>query len=289
MYIPVTTGALKIRRKLIFFYGLRMKIRKIDKNEIKSAQELLPSSWDSNLEELFSRYGNDRIFHPLAAVKNDSLIGFGNAFVFGKTAWLGNINVDKEFRRQGIGTEITEQLIDYCFSNGATSINLIATGAGEPLYRKLGFVEDTLYLFYRGWYSGEIYGRIEQIEERDRCRILEINYQVTGEVKDSILHEYLPSGYKYLDDSNKIAGFYLPDYGNGLVLAMDDISGMELLKYKHHKKETVSVLSEENEAGVSFFEEMNFLKMNKSKRMYLGEYTSWLPQNTYSRGTTYTG
>lgn len=266
-----------------------MKIRKINRHEIRYAQELLPAHWDSNLEELFSRHGNDGIFHPLAAVKNDSLIGFGNAFIFGKTAWLGNINVEREFRRQGIGTGITEQLIEYCFKSGATSINLIATDAGEPLYRKLGFVEDTLYLFYRGWYDGDIYGRVERIEERDRCSVLEINHHVTGEIKDSILHEYISAGYKYLDCDERITGFYLPDFGNGLVLAMDEVSGRELLKFKHHKRETVSVLSEENEAGVSFLEELNFRKVSKSKRMYLGEYTPWLPQNTYSRGTTYTG
>lgn len=271
------------------FRILIMKIRKINKNEIKYAQDLLPANWDSNLEELFHKHGDDGIFHPLAAVKNDTLIGYGNAFIFGKTAWLGNINVEREYRRHGIGIEITAQLLQHCFRSGATSINLIATEAGEPLYKKLGFVEDTLYLFYTGWYDGDIQGRIEKIQKRDRCRVLEINHHVTGEVKDSVLHEYLASGYKYLDDDNKITGFYLPCYGNGMVLAMDDISGRELLKFKHHRRENMSVLSEENESGVSLLEELNFRKVSKSKRMYLGEYTPWLPQNTFSRGTTYAG
>lgn len=266
-----------------------MKIRKIKNSEIKYAQDLLPANWDSNLEELFRKHGDEGIFHPLAAVKNDTIIGYGNAFIFGKTAWLGNINVEREYRRQGIGIEMTAQLLQHCFRSGATSINLIATETAEPLYRKLGFVEDTLYLFYRGWYDGDIHGRIDRIEGRDRCSILEINYQVTGEVKDSVLQEYLPSGYKYLDDNGKISGFYLPDYGNGMILAMDDIAGRDLLKFKHHKRDTLSVLSEENESGVTFLEEMNFRKVSKSKRMYLGDYTPWLPQNTYSRGTTYTG
>jgi hypothetical protein len=68
----------------------------------------------------------------------------------------------------------------------------------------------------------------------------------------------------------------------------DEADG-ELLKYKHLNKTGITVISEENESGVSFLKDMNFTKISKSKRMYLGEYTCWHPQNTFCRGTTYTG
>lgn len=266
-----------------------MELRRLKEHETGIASKLLPQRWHSNLPGLFAEYGEDSHFYPLAAIEDGSLAGFGQALIFDKTAWLGNIMVNQSFRNKGLGSRLTEKLMDYCYSKKIDSIQLTATGAAESIYKRLGFIEDSLYLFYRGVYEGDINGKILPIEDNDFRSVLNINYRVTGEVKDSILTGYLASGYKYLDRYNNISGFYLPDYGNGMILAMDDVSGMELLKFKHHNSETMSVISEENEAGVTFLEEINFKKVSKSTRMYHGEYTEWYPNMTFSRGSSYAG
>lgn len=266
-----------------------MEIRRLQEQEISMAREILPKSWGNDLPGLFKKNINNKSFHPLGAFREGQIAAYGQAFIFEKTAWLGNINVKSGFREQGIGRSLTEELIDFCWGKGVRSINLIATAMGERLYKKLGFTEDTVYLFYKGACSEEINNFVKKIEPVDQCTILDINYRVTGEVKDSLLTEYLATGYKYLNNDNEITGFFLPEFGNGLILAMDDEAGGELLKYKHLNKIGITVLSEENERGVNFLEDMNFAKISKSKRMYLGEYTCWHPQNTFCRGTTYTG
>jgi GNAT superfamily N-acetyltransferase len=266
-----------------------MEIRHIEENEIGFAQGMFSESWDSDLFKLFRKYSNDRRFHPLAVFKNGDMAAFGQALVFGKTAWLGNICVKNEYRRQGIGTALTSELVDRCLGQGAGTVTLSATYSGEGLYKKLGFIDDTLYVFYRGVFSGEISSSISPIHEKEKRTILNIHYRVTGEDKDTELLPYLDSGFKITDRYNEITGFYLPDYGNGLVLAMTDYAGSELLKFKHINRPAVSVLSEENEAGVDFMEGMEFRKTGTAKRMYLGEYNEWHPQNLFSRGTTYSG
>lgn len=266
-----------------------MEIRRLQEQEISMAQEILPGSWGSDLSSLFVKNMNNKSFQPLAAFKKGEIAAFGQAFIFDKTAWLGNISVKSGFRNQGIGSLLTGELIDFCWSRGVKSINLIATEMGERLYRKLGFTDDTVYLFYQGVCYEDISSSIKKIEPDDQCSILDINYMVTGEIRDSLLNEYLPGGYKYISDDNEITGFFLPDFGNGLILAMNNEAGNELLKFKHQNKTGITVLSEENENGVNFLQDMNFTKINRSKRMYLGEYTRWYPENTFCRGTTYTG
>ncbi len=266
-----------------------MEIRRIEENEIGLAQEMFSESWDSNLFQLFKKYNNDKRFQPLAVYRNGSLAAFGQALVFGKTAWLGNISVKNAYRRQGIGSALTSELVNRCLDQGAGTVTLSATYSGEALYRKLGFTDDTLYVFYRGVFSGEISSSISPIHEKEKRTILNIHYRVTGEDKDTELFPYLDSGFKITDRYNEITGFYLPYYGNGLVLSMTDDAGRELLKFKHINRPAVSVLSEENEAGIEFMETMEFRKTGNSKRMYLGEYNEWHPQNLFSRGTTYSG
>ncbi len=266
-----------------------MEIRRIQEHEITAVQEILPEQWNPNLTGLYRTYRNSDRFQPLVAVERGTIAAYGQALIFGDTAWLGSISVRRESRRRGIGQRITEELIDRCYSRGASSIHLMATDAGEPLYRKLGFVDDTLYLFYSGRYHGPVNGNIHPIEERDRDSVLDISRRVTGEERDAMLDEYLHTGYKYCDDAHRITGFFLPEFGNGLVLAMDDDSGRELLKYKHSGGNTLSVLSEENEIGVEFLEAMDFQRMNSSKRMYLGACREWYPDKTFSRGATYAG
>ena len=266
-----------------------MEIRRLQEQEIPMAQEILPRSWGADLSSLIGKNMSNKSFQPIGAFRNGEITAFGQAFIFDKTAWLGNISVKSELRGEGIGSLLTGELIDFCWSKGARSINLIATEMGEKLYRKLGFAEDTVYLFYKGACSEQISSSVKKIEPHDQCTILDINYRVTGEVKDSLLTEYLSAGYKYLNKNNEITGFFLPEFGNGLILAMDDEAGGELLKYKHLNKTGITVISEENESGVNFLENMNFAKISKSKRMYLGEYTCWHPEKTFCRGTTYTG
>ena len=86
-----------------------------------------------------------------------------------------------------------------------------------------------------------------------------------------------------------MTGFFLPCFGNGMILALDDEAGGELLRFKHRGPGGVSVLSEENEEGVMMLEQMGCRRVNRSTRMYLGSYATWHPRHTYSRGTTYAG
>jgi GNAT superfamily N-acetyltransferase len=57
-------------------------------------------------------------------------------------AWIGMVLVDPEYRKQGIGTKLLEQTIEYLDRSQILTMKLDATPFGKPLYAKLGFVPE---------------------------------------------------------------------------------------------------------------------------------------------------
>ena len=96
--------------------------------------------------------------------------------------------------------------------------------------------------------------------------------------------QFISNGYVYVEnDTGKISGYFLPDFGDGVILAAYNISGTELLKFKHTQKKCITVLPEYNQAGNDFFME-NGLKFHKQAyRMVFGNEVNWKPQSVFCR------
>lgn len=61
----------------------------------------------------------------------------------GKRAHLMNVYTRSEFRRKGVGKLMVEYLIEDAKQKGSTEISLDATEMGHPLYKAIGFTENT--------------------------------------------------------------------------------------------------------------------------------------------------
>jgi GNAT superfamily N-acetyltransferase len=60
---------------------------------------------------------------------------------FGDVAWLSMVLVDQSMRRRGVGTALVEHALGELDHRGVLTIRLDATSLGQPLYERLGFVE----------------------------------------------------------------------------------------------------------------------------------------------------
>ncbi len=56
-----------------------------------------------------------------------------------KRAWILNLFVEAQYRRQGLAKALTRALIDWCRQNGFASVALHASDYGRGLYEQLGF------------------------------------------------------------------------------------------------------------------------------------------------------
>lgn len=61
----------------------------------------------------------------------------------GKRGHLMNVYTRKEYRKQGIGREMVEYLMDWAIRNGLTEISLDSTQAGRKFYEACGFQTST--------------------------------------------------------------------------------------------------------------------------------------------------
>jgi GNAT superfamily N-acetyltransferase len=78
---------------------------------------------------------------PLAA---KTLVGSTTIVCYGRDlAWIGMVLVAPEFRRQGIARQLMEQALRLADERGVARVALDATAMGQPLYRQLGFEDDT--------------------------------------------------------------------------------------------------------------------------------------------------
>ena len=66
----------------------------------------------------------------------------------GKRAHLMNVYTKKEYRRLGIAKKMADLLIQEAKKRGCTEISLDSTSLGRPLYKALGFEENTAAMVY---------------------------------------------------------------------------------------------------------------------------------------------
>jgi GNAT superfamily N-acetyltransferase len=67
-----------------------------------------------------------------------------------RTAWIGNLIVTPEHRRQGIGERLMRLAVEHLAGRGVQTIRLEADPPGIPLYRRLGFVDECESLRFTG-------------------------------------------------------------------------------------------------------------------------------------------
>ena len=240
---------------------------------------------------LFLHYGQP-YFYPIVAVVDERIAGVGNGILNGRTGWLGNIIVHPDFRRKGIGRAITQNLIEYFQSKGCTSQLLVATPMGEGLYKKFGFKTISEYLFYKTEKKLKALAnnRIRKLEIDDIEANMELDRYAAGEERGAFIKQFFSAGWVYEDDrSGKILGYFLPECGNGLVIASDSTAGLELLQFKHSRELKTAVIPSENIVARDFFEQNGFIQYLRAPRMILGEKVTWHPELVFSRAAGYWG
>lgn len=57
----------------------------------------------------------------------------------GRRAYVMNVYVEPNYRRQGLAQQLMQTIIEWCRANGIRTVALQASDAGRPLYESLGF------------------------------------------------------------------------------------------------------------------------------------------------------
>jgi GNAT superfamily N-acetyltransferase len=261
-----------------------MQFRDITYDDLGEIRNLQPENWPDIIPE-FEYYIRKEFCYPTKVIFNNKIVGVGTIIVFGSTAWLAHIIVDKNHRNIGIGSQITEKLINDGNGRSVKSLLLIATELGLPIYKKAGFRILSEYQYLnrdKPWRNFSLNPNIQPYEEGFNLKIFELDEKISGENRKSLLRDYLDNTLVYIQDSS-VSGFYMPDLGEGLIYASTAEAGLELMKIKYSKVNR-AVLPGENHPGTNFLRQNGFtLLETKGTRMILGQDIDWIPEHVYSR------
>jgi len=253
--------------------------------------ELLPpKEWQSNAYELFLHNEWQPWFFPYQVVSGSKLLGFGMFFLFEDVAWLGWILVHHKYRNKGIGSAISIHLTVEAGKMGAKNFILTATELGRPIYEKLGFQIKSYYRFFN---TPELFqpkydkSKIRSAKREDLSMIIRLDMEATGEKRDKLIENQLEECFVY--DDNEIGGFYLPNLGNGFVVAKDNKIGIELLKYRLKRNKKSIAVPDQNSFCIDYLLKNGFTEGSKIPRMVLGEPPNWKPTMIFSRAAGYCG
>jgi len=259
-----------------------IEIKNFRIEDLDSIEYLQPEGWES-IKQYFKFFHESNFCHPIVALNNDKIIGLANSILNKSTGWLSHIIVSDDFQRQGIGYQLTQRVMEILNGFGCKTQLLIATKMGEKLYLRLGFEKSCLYNFYiNKQLDCPKNENIHLLEKPDFTETLVLDYHLSGEYRDHMIAQYFSKGYVYKNKGN-VEGYFLPELGDGVVLASTNSAGIELLKFKHTIKNWKSVLPESNSRGNEFFKDNGFELHNQAYRMVYGKEVNWKPQSVFCR------
>lgn len=267
----------------------QIRIRKCNLFDIESIRYLQPVGWD-DITFYFKFYCYHNFCYPIVAIMKNRIVGVANGILNENSGWLAHIIVTEDCRHKGIGYQLTNHLVNYLHNYGCRTLLLIATEMGEGLYRRFGFKTVGNYIFFKCKKLDVNFdsSNIREFNPADLNAILELDKSVTGENRSQMLCQFLSHAWVYLN-KNKIDGFFLPDFGEGMIIANDDKAGIALLTFKNTLKAGKCVLPDENQAGIIFLKTKGFNSFLKAPRMVLGEKIKWKPACIFSRAGGFYG
>ena len=260
-----------------------MKLKSMSEKDIENFRHLQPAGWPDIAPE-FEYYVKMPFCCPVKVVFKQRIIGIGAGISLGDTAWLAHIIVDKSFRRRGIGSFIVDQLLHHLTDTGCQTVSLIATELGYPVYKRAGFLAQTEYVFFTRkapCQSIRLSTNIVPLTAEDVEEVFFLDKEVSGEERKRLLGAALNDGYTY-KKNGKVLGYYLPEAGEGPIVAADGEAGTALMHLKYAATPK-GVLPADNREGMAFFKENGFVEVMRAVRMFRGEGFSWQPQNIFSR------
>jgi GNAT superfamily N-acetyltransferase len=260
-----------------------MMIEAFTRDDLPVLNELQPPDW-RDITPNFEFYLSRPFCIPLKAVSADRIVGIGAAILFQSTGWLAHIIVHPECRGGGIGGEIVSRLLDLMKGRECRVMSLIATDLGYPVYKRAGFVEDNEYLFYsRDQATSSIPAdeTITKYGSQFERSVLNLDVEISGEDRSTVIKEKLAGSFLCILDG-KVAGCYLPDLGEGLIIASRPEAGIALLKVKAARSNRV-VFPARNESALAFLAQSGFRETLRCKRMVYGIRFAWKPEGLFSR------
>jgi GNAT superfamily N-acetyltransferase len=278
-------------------------IRPMRLDDVEPAAEvMINGGWGDRRR--FLRFCVERPRHvPLVAEVDDRIVGTGVATINGPVGWVGMIFVDEGLRGRGIGTGLTQAVIDELERAGCVSLVLLASPFGRPIYERLGFAAELEYRLMAAPGLGEdspaeaeaeaVGGgpsgqpsepRLRAFAPADLPAIIAIDAAATGEDRAHLLEASADPATSIVapGPDDRVVGFELrTPWGTHPIVAPELVDGVRLLQNRRARKaagaEARTALPETNRAGLTVLENLGWRHERELVRMARGAPIRWQP------------
>jgi GNAT superfamily N-acetyltransferase len=241
-----------------------------------------PEGWP-DIKPIHEYYRKSVHCYTFKALFENHFAGIGTLIIHNDVAWLAHIIVSPEFRNRGIGGAITNKLVTEATCRNLKTIYLIATDLGSPVYEKVGFVTETEYSFFKDLTIHQDESGLKNIvpfESSFVSDVLKLDKLASGEDRSFVIKEHLSTASLYIDEGLK--GYYLPRFGEGLIIATTPQAGLALMKQRL-KISSNACFPSVNSAANDFLTRLGYTEFRRAKRMRYGLSRNWQPSLMFNR------
>lgn len=261
-----------------------MDIYPLTLQDLPFTRHLQPEGWGDITINLME-YCLQSFCKPIKVVDRNNIVGVGALILHESSAWLGHIIVDESYRGQGIGYKIVKYLVEIAIKNGSSSINLIATDLGVPVYKKVGFRKVGSYQFLRReheWLQQSLPNQLKSATTAFYEQILKLDQEISGESRRELIQGHLKQAVIF-EKEGLVEGYYFPQLGQGPIYAKTRRAGLGLMALKYSTIDT-AVLPGNNTVGIQFLVKNGFEAQDITAiRMTYGEEIIWCSDQIFSR------
>lgn len=222
---------------------------------------------------------------PVVAEHDGRVVGTGVGTANGRVGWVGTIWVEPALRGIGLGRTLTQAVIDGLEAAGCRTLLLVATGAGRPLYERMGFVLQAGYriLEARGLEAGTDDPDIRPFAPDDAPAVLALDRAATGEDRAHAIRRFAaPGTASVLVVNGDLRGFVVrAPWGGGATVARDPADALRIIDARRRAAGPggrVRVgLVDVNAVGLAALEAAGLAPIWSAPRMIRGRPLDWHP------------
>jgi predicted N-acetyltransferase YhbS len=257
-----------------------MQLRRLTVDDVAAGARLTAAAFGGEPRE--ARLRRYLALEPegwFAFEESGALVALGGAIAFGPLAWLGLMVVEPARQRQGLGAKVARVAIDWAHARGCSTIRLIATPAGIPLYRRLGFVPDgeshELSGAPRPLPAGGEAAAVKRWTPEDTAEVARLDAPAFGADRSRLLaayaREFSGSAWVARDETGRVSGFVVvQDDLIGPWCAVDERVAGQLLDVSLHGVTRTFRVGALDALGVALLELRGFSTGRALPRMRLG-------------------
>jgi predicted N-acetyltransferase YhbS len=249
------------------------------------AQAFLQENWGDRRLNLDFVTSHD-LARPFIADVDGEVVGTGVASLNGPVAWIGTVWVRPDWRRRGLGLELTRATIDAAGAAGCRTIVLVATEAGQRLYERLGFEVQTWYRILEApGLDGDVADpAVRPYRDSDLPVMGALDAAATGEDRMHLLGAFAtPESARVLEcEDGTLGGFVVrAPWGGGATIAPRMEDAARILHARRvgngAGKAVRAGLLEENEAGLAHLADTGWTEAWRAPRLIRGDALRWQP------------